>query len=57
MWNEQYLIEALLINNPDFEIVCALNYLLINHKAEVLRAFPDTGRSDYKPGSFWIRKK
>jgi hypothetical protein len=58
MWNEQYLLEAFLIANHDFEIVCALNYLNNKYPEEVARAFPVLGREpDRDPGSFWIRKK
>lgn len=58
MWNEQYLLEALLIGNPNFEIVFALNYLFMNYHDQLLTAFPgNLSKGDNKPGSFWIRKK
>ena len=59
MWNEQYLLEALLTGNPDFEIVCALNYLFVTHKPQLMQAFPGnlSGGNERRPGSFWIRKR
>jgi Methyltransferase domain len=58
MWNEQYLLEALLIGNHDFEIMCALNYLYTTHPDKLLAAFPGSANNvEKKPGSFWIRKK
>jgi predicted O-methyltransferase YrrM len=59
MWNEQYLLEALLTGNPDFEIVFALNYLFVTHKPQLEQAFPGnlSDGNERKPGSFWIRKR
>ena len=57
MWNEQYLLEAFLLNNPSFEVVAALNYLNSNHKQEMIDVFPVLAMDkDREPGSFWIRK-
>jgi hypothetical protein len=58
MWNEQYLLEAFLISNHNFEIMGALNYLNNKYPEEVARALPVLGHSlQPEPGSFWIRKK
>lgn len=59
MWNEQYLLEALLTGNPDFEIVFALNYLFVAHKSQLEQTFPGnlSGGQERRPGSFWIRKR
>lgn len=58
MWNEQYLLEALLTGNHGFEIMCALNYLYGNHREKLEAAFPGSMSGAHrKPGSFWIRKK
>lgn len=57
-WNEQYLMEAFLTGNPDFEIIGALNWLKVNHarlleeKCPTLRGCPQQ-----RPSSFWIRRK
>lgn len=34
-WNEQYLLEAFLTYNSEFEILCAVNYLKHNHFKEL----------------------
>lgn len=58
LWNEQYLLEAFLTSNSDFEIIGALNYLSHNFKKEFEQVCPiyaiQTGR---EPGAFWLMKK
>ncbi len=58
LWNEQYLLEAFLSCNSQFEIIAALNFLKHRHPAELAAKFPILGgRVAYsEPGSFWIRK-
>ncbi len=57
LWNEQYLVEAFLMYNTDFEIIGSLNYLknnnwdLISSKFPILKKYKDS-----QPGSLWIRK-
>jgi predicted O-methyltransferase YrrM len=57
LWNEQYLLEAFLSFNTNFEIIGAVNYLshhhreVFGHKCPVFKSQP--GR---EPGAFWIRK-
>lgn len=57
LWNEQYLLEGFLLGNTSFEIVCGLNYLLIDHSDLVYSKFPvmkqEQGRC---ASSFWLRK-
>ena len=57
MWNEQYLLEAFLSNNHDFEVIGALNYLAHNYTKEFSEKCPifaqQLGR---EPGAFWIRR-
>lgn len=58
LWNEQYLLEAFLINNKDFEIIGSLNYLLHNYPEELKSVSPILKtQNNREPGSFWIRKK
>ena len=58
MWNEQYLLEALLIGNERFEIVSSLNYLKHKYHGHLANPFPVlAGDDDREPCSFWIRKK
>ncbi len=60
-WNEQYLLEAFLSHNKDFEIIGATNFLLHNHRNEFYEKCPiikmqiESG-VPREPGSFWIRK-
>lgn len=57
-WNEQYLLEAFLSCNGDFEVIGALNYLALTHRAAFDARFPVFAeqRGRVEPGSFWIRK-
>lgn len=57
MWNEQYLLEAFLLNNHDWEIMVAMNFLGQVAPAELDAAFPVRGSQHGGGGSFWIRKK
>lgn len=58
LWNEQYLLEAFLTLNKEFEIIGALNFLKNHHtqalgsKCPVLAQYPDA-----EPASFWMRRK
>lgn len=56
-WNEQYLLEAFLTNNKEFEIIGAVNFLKHNYPNELFDKCPILKyESDREPGSFWIRK-
>jgi predicted O-methyltransferase YrrM len=56
-WNEQYILEAFLTCNPEFEIIGALNYLKAHHAEAMYSKFPLLNKyKDSVPGSFWIRK-
>jgi hypothetical protein len=54
-WNEQYLLEAFLSSNRDWQVIGALNYLRHRHyerlKAKCLRLTPDR-----EPGSLYLQK-
>ena len=54
-WNEQYLFEAFMSNNSDFEITLAVN--LMKHKNyELLKSRCPMLEKDREPGSMWIKK-
>jgi hypothetical protein len=55
-WNEQYLVEAFLTNNPNWEILGSLNYLHHNHYDKLKSVAPSL-TPESEPGSFYIRKK
>jgi hypothetical protein len=59
LWNEQYLLEAFLSFNSEFEILCALNDLTHRRPAELAAAFPILAeRGPTIPvGSFWFRRR
>lgn len=54
-WNEQYLLEAFLSCNKEFEIICALNFLKHNYYSELAAKCPMIKQKS-EPGSFWIVK-
>jgi predicted O-methyltransferase YrrM len=58
LWNEQYLLEAFLSCNCDFEVVLALNHLARDHGAALGRAFPVYAEEggDRPLGSIWLRR-
>ena len=55
LWNEQYLLEAFLTHNRDWQIVGALNYLRHKHY-EKLKAVAPSLSPEREPGSFYIQK-
>lgn len=56
-WNEQYILEAFLTCNREFEIIAALNYLKSHHPDLLYKKLPLLDKyRDHIPGSFWMRK-
>lgn len=57
-WNEQYLVEAFLSFNNQYQIIAALNFLKHHHPAELADSCPVFGkRIDFwEPGSLWLRR-
>jgi hypothetical protein len=54
-WTEQYLLQAFLTHNAQFEVLFANAYMGARHQSEMQRTFP---RSQWwGGGSFWIRRK
>lgn len=56
LWNEQYLVEAFLSDNSQWEVLCALNYLHVLHP-ESLRSVAPFLRPSSCPGSLYIRRR
>jgi len=54
-WTEQYLLQAFLMFNSEFEVLLANYYLSHYHKEHLRTAFPDLPR--WIGGSFWMRRK
>ncbi len=57
LWNEQYMLEAFLSHNADFEIIGSLTYLSLYHREVLNKAFPVMAADSKRtPGSFWLKK-
>jgi Methyltransferase domain len=58
-WTEEYLLQAFLSCNNDFEILLAMNWVQTEHMEDFCSAFPhfDLATNWAKSGSFWIRRK
>lgn len=54
-WTEQYLLQAFLIFNPEFEVLMANSYLNHYYSADLKAAFPNLRR--WIGGSFWMQRK
>jgi Methyltransferase domain len=53
-WTEQYLLQAFLAFNSEFEVLLANNYLNHYHKEDLKGTFPSL--SSWGGGSFWMRR-
>lgn len=58
-WNEQYLLEAFLSCNRDFEIIGALDFLSRHHFDDVAAKFPILAAKGMAaaPGALWLRRR
>lgn len=57
MWNEQYLLEAFLSFNREFEVLAAVNWLAHNHREALKHAAPVFYEQPWRePGAFWMRR-
>lgn len=58
LWNEQYLLEAFLALNRQFEVIGALNYLAHHYPERLAEGCPIFGKEAARsePGAFWIRR-
>jgi len=59
LWNEQYLIEAFLSHNSEFEIIVAMSYLTQHCNDKMHSAFPVFKKQNPNgmPGSLWLKKR
>jgi hypothetical protein len=55
-WTEQYLLQAFLAFNDNFEILWAGSYMHLKHPDKLEVAFNSYRRNERWPGSFWIKK-
>jgi hypothetical protein len=57
MWNEQYLVEAFLTLNPQFEVLFAANHIYVDHRGQFDRLKPAlAGQEWHVPTAFWLRR-
>lgn len=57
LWNEQYMLEAFLSMNNEYQVVAALNFLRHHHFEKLAAVCPVLAQEpDSEPGSFWIRR-
>jgi len=56
-WNEQYLLEAFLSNNNDWEIIGTINFLYYNYYDKLKGKCPRLTHETEEPKSFYIQKK
>lgn len=58
-WTEQYLLQAFLIYNQEFEILLTMNFLMKDHLREFRQAFPgyDPKKHKFISSSFWLKRK
>lgn len=54
-WTEQYLLQAFLTFNPEFEVLVSAAYLKACHPEELKAVFPTC--EPWEGGSFWMRRK
>jgi hypothetical protein len=54
-WNEQYLLQALLMFSSGFDLVFMTSYMELHYREQVKGAFPNS--PEWGGGSCWIRKK
>lgn len=58
LWTEQYLLQAFLVYNSQFEILLSLSYLAHFEKQALADKAPVfAGQTDSRPGGFWMRKR
>lgn len=60
-WNEQYILHALLMDNPNYEVEWWGSYMMAKYEQEMLEIFPEIEamREQYPqavPSSFWMRR-
>lgn len=56
-WNEQYLLQAFLAFNSEFEVLLSNSYMHHRHPEALHDAFRKYDPEVHQPGSFWMRRK
>ena len=56
-WNEQYLLQAFLCGNPEWEVLFAAHALSRAEPEALRRLVPSFRPGDSQPSAFWIRRR
>jgi len=56
-WNEQYLLQAFLAFNSEFEVLWAGHYMHLTHPDLLAQSIPSYKHGEMQPKSFWFRRK
>jgi Methyltransferase domain len=56
-WNEQYLLEAFLSYNPNFEVIMPTHAIWLNHNEYFNQKVSSVDSESSGPSSFWIRRR
>jgi hypothetical protein len=58
-WTEQYILQAFLSHNRDYEVLLAMGYVMKEHPGAFETCFPHYDREQHRftSGSFWFRRK
>jgi hypothetical protein len=54
-WNEQYILESILLNSDNYEVIAPLNYLKNESLDELSKICPHM-EIDFEPGSIYLKK-
>jgi len=58
LWTEQYLLQAFLVHNSQFEVLLALSYLAHTQRQALADRAPVFARqAESRPGGFWMRRR
>lgn len=55
-WTEQYLLQAFLAFNSQFDVLAAVNWLALNHHDVLSKACPIYSEQKRGHGAFWMRR-
>lgn len=56
LWNEQYLVEAFLSHNQDWQVIGALNYLRHQYSPALSKSLACSLNNGNEPGSFYLQR-
>ena len=56
-WNEQYVLQAFLAFNRDFEVLLPTHAMFRRSRERFIRSVPSCAREGSSPTSFWLRRR